>query len=74
MGQLRDGISIVKIMRGKRTFGDKNDETIISVFKNGWRTERKKLVNKMGQLKVSNYEKAGGKIKDIKSIQNEMIE
>ena len=53
-------------MRGKRASGDNNDESIISVFKNGWRIEKKKIINKIGQLKIQNYEKAGGKVKEIR--------
>ena len=35
---------------------------MIPVFKNGWRTDFKRLSSKMGLIKCGNFEKAGSKM------------
>ena len=61
--QLKDGIRVAHTIQGKHLLGDDNDETLVTVFKAGWKIEFKRLATKLGQIKAINYEKAGSKVR-----------
>ena len=56
---MKDGINIIKVMRGRRRMNIDNDSEILDLFKNGWQINEIKIVKKITQKKYGTLIKAG---------------